>query len=235
MNQRLLPGEADVVLHALPLAGTPARPEWLSEAERRRADRFVTPSLRQEFIARRTALREFAARMAGVDPAALRPGYHCPDHGRGSHLDHGQPGYTLSGRETPLPLALSSSSAEGWLLLAGAADTPDHPRRGNLRLGVDLESIERVDFEGFDEAVLSAAECATLESLPRRQHARYRASCWAAKEAVSKARGIGLRIDPRQVSCSGATMLDTAWLGLPEGFIAALAVLTSRTVSSSGP
>ena len=60
----------------------------------------------------------------------------------------------------------------------------------------------------------------------------WRAAAWARKEALLKARGTGLRIDPSSVEAfaepaDGTVVvdLDTVALGLPAGFAAALAIV----------
>lgn len=103
-------------------------------------------------------------------------------------------------------------------------------RAGNLALiaicdapvGVDLEEIRRTAFDGFGGVALGPGERA--RSLPERARA------WTRKEAVLKAAGLGLTVDPRRVDVSRdrttwpvvTTLLD---LPVPAGLAAAVAVV----------
>ncbi|WP_052663525.1 4'-phosphopantetheinyl transferase family protein [Psychromicrobium lacuslunae] len=191
--------------------------EWLSSAERARADQFATKQLRHRFIARRAALRRFVGAQLGIEPRELEPNYRCPDHGQGPEVDHGQPGFTLAGQ--PIHLALSSSSRENWVLLALS--------RRIVKLGVDLERIAAVSFEGFDASVLNAQERGALAALPSSEQDAFRARCWARKEALVKAWGTGLRQRPADLDSdsNGLLDIDAEQLSLPTGFAVALAVL----------
>lgn len=206
-----------MAVQAVALAGVLPREGWLSSSESARAARFATAALRTEFIARRTALRIFAAGLLDADPDALTPWYSCPEHGSGPELDHGRPGFRLAG--APLPLSLSSSSRHGWLLLAGLATD-------GAQLGVDVEKISGVGFEGFDGMVLGPAEQEQLSNLADAERASFRARAWARKEAYSKALGTGLRgkisaIDSRR---PGLDDVPNELLGLPAEMVAALAL-----------
>jgi 4'-phosphopantetheinyl transferase len=86
-------------------------------------------------------------------------------------------------------------------------------------------------FAGFDDVALTPAERQVLAGLPPDRAALWRTAAWARKEALLKARGTGLRVDPASVEAfaepaDGSVLieLDTAGLGLPAGFAAALAV-----------
>lgn len=216
-----MPGEPlrfdDVTVQAVQLAKVDAEPAWLSSAESLRASRFSSQELHDRFVARRLAIRIFAAELLGVSPERLESHYSCPDHGAGTHLDHGRPGFALAGEV--MPIALSSSSSADWTLLAGiASSTP--------KIGIDLEQITRVGFEGFDDAVLTAQEKSRCLSLPAVDRPSFRANCWSAKEALLKADGSGLRIDPSTIESDSpqVRLLDSESLGMPAGFSAALAV-----------
>ncbi len=186
-----------------------------------RARRFANPTDRNEFVAGRVALRHFAASLLEVSPSRLTPDYHCPQCGKGQ--DHGRPGFILDG--APAPLALSASKAQGWLLLAAVVN----PGPG-LRLGVDVEAVSRVGFEGFDDVALSAGENHFLSTVPDTQRKKQRAQLWARKEAWLKMTGEGLRRNPAEVDVlerPGLRDLNSnsgGGIDLPEGFVAALAV-----------
>lgn len=185
-------------------------------AAHRRALRFANPKDTDEFVSGRIALWHFAASLLDIEPARLTPDFHCPQCGTGQ--DHGRPGFLLDGG--PAPLALSASRASGWVLLAGVV----HPADG-LRLGVDLEAISRVGFDGFDDVALTDNEKRFLATVPDRDALSHRAGLWARKEAWLKMTGEGLRTKP-----SGVDVLDLPGLRdvteeeLPDGLVAALAV-----------
>ncbi|MCD4850245.1 4'-phosphopantetheinyl transferase superfamily protein [Arthrobacter sp. AK01] len=188
----------------------------LGEPAQERALRFTSAKDREEFVAGRVALQHFAASLLDVDPARLVPDYHCPQCGPGQ--DHGRPGFLLDGG--PAPLALSASRASGWLLLAGVV----RPAKG-LRLGVDLEVVSRVGFDGFDDVALTAAEKEFLVSIPEQDRVMQRARLWARKEAWLKMTGEGLRRNPAELDVLDLPGLrDVTDAELPEGLVAALAV-----------
>lgn len=220
-----------VALQAVRLAELTPEPEWLSGAEKVRAERFATAELRRDFVARRTAVRIFAARLLGLDPAVLTSSYSCPEHGSGPGIDHGRPGFWANGN--PLPISLSSSSRGGWLLLGGLLGLDgglglDSELGQRSEVGVDLERIDAVGFDGFDEMVLSEAEQQRLRAAPESGRNLVRARIWARKEAWSKAQGTGLRGRISEIDSQATGVLDipNAVLGLPESFAAAYAVVT---------
>jgi 4'-phosphopantetheinyl transferase len=184
-------------------------------------------------MAGRIALRDFAAGILAVRPGELTADYACPDCGTGPDVDHGRPGYRLRG--APAGLLLSLSRSHGWALLAAAAggagaDGAGGPGEG---IGVDLEHSSGVMFPGFDDVALTPAERQQLAALAPDQTDHWRTAVWARKEALLKARGTGLRLDPASVEAfpelSDADVLidlDTAALGLPRGFAAALSRCT---------
>lgn len=208
---------AGVSLLAVDTDAVPSQPEWLSPAERTRADQYITEQLRNRFIARRSALRQFVGAQLRIDPLGLVPNYSCPDHGQGPGIDHGKPGFSLAGQ--PLDVVLSSSSRENLAVFAISQRT--------VRLGLDVERIGAVSFEGFDASVLNGQELDTLLALPEAEQDAFRARCWACKEALAKAWGTGLRIRPTEIDSNSAGLVDVSaqLLGLPTGYALALAVL----------
>jgi len=191
--------------------------QGLGHPARQRALRFARPEDRDEFVAGRIALRQFAASLLDIDPTRLTPDYVCPQCGPGQ--DHGRPGFLLDGG--PSPLVLSASRASGWVLLAGVV----HPAEG-LRLGVDLETADKTGFEGFDDVALTAPEKQYLLSLPESGRDATRSRLWARKEAWLKMTGEGLRRNPAEVDVldrEGIQDLDLA-AGQPQGLVAAVAL-----------
>jgi 4'-phosphopantetheinyl transferase len=123
-----------------------------------------------------------------------------------------------------LPLSLSRSC--GWALLAAG------PVGAAAAVGVDLEQSSGAGFPGFDDVALTPTERQRLAALAPGDATPWRAAAWARKEALLKARGTGLRIDPASVEAfaelpDGTVLidLDTAALGLPAGFAAALSIV----------
>ncbi|MFK0041580.1 4'-phosphopantetheinyl transferase family protein [Paenarthrobacter sp. NPDC090517] len=181
-----------------------------------RADKFTNPADREEFIAGRLVLLNFAATLLGVDSARLVPDYRCPQCGPGQ--DHGRPGFMLDGASAPL--ALSAARASGWVLLAAVV----HPAEG-FRLGVDLEAVDGVGFEGFDDVALSGNEKRFLYALPEGERTTQRARLWARKEAWLKMTGEGLRRNPAELDVLDIKGLrDVTRTKLPNGLVAALAL-----------
>lgn len=162
-------------------------------------------------------------------PGELTAAYSCPECGTGPELDHGRPGYLLG--EAPADLLLSLSRSHGWALLAagppGAAGVA-----ATGAVGVDLEHSSGVGFPGFDDIALTPAERQRVAALAPEEAMPWRAAAWARKEALLKAHGYGLRVEPASIEvfagpADGTVLvdLDTVALGLPAGFAAALAVL----------
>lgn len=233
-----------MLLRAVPL-GSPgsALPAGVcTPGELERAAAMVDPARRHGFLAGRLALRALVAELLGVDPELVVPAYACPDCGRG---EHGVPGFALAARSgpaavadsahdaaRPLPLnvAASMSRAGGWALLAAGVGacgarvgSCDAAIGGGGPIGVDVARV--ADFrDAIPGAAFSATErrraCGAED--PPAEAARL----WARKEALLKALGTGLRGDPSEIDTVGDSRvrdLDTGGLGLPSGFVAALA------------
>lgn len=201
----------------------------LDPAEQTRAAGITHPAARRDFLAGRIALRAFVAGILGVGPGELTAHYSCPDCGTGPELDHGRPGYRMHGAPDGLSLSLSRSG--GWVLLAAGSTGVSGVMVGGA-VGIDLEHSSGVMFPGFDDVALTSAERQHLLALPPVKVMPWRAAAWARKEALLKARGTGLRIEPSSVEAfaepaDGTVVvdLDTVALGLPAGFAAALAIV----------
>ncbi|WP_458106894.1 4'-phosphopantetheinyl transferase superfamily protein [Arthrobacter sp. R3-55] len=190
--------------------------ELLGHLALERALRYANPADRDEFLAGRLAALHFAATLLGVESRRLVPSYHCPQCGPAQ--DHGRPGFMLDGG--PAPLALSASRASGWVLLAGVVHPPEE-----LRLGVDLESIDKAAFEAFDDVALTANEKRFLFTIQDQEQNSQRARLWARKEAWLKMTGEGLRRNPAELDVLDLPGLrDVTETPLPEGLVAALAL-----------
>ena len=232
-----------MLLRAVPLGspGSVLPAGVCTPGELERAAAILEPVRRHEFLAGRLALRALVAEAAGTDPRLVLPAYTCPDCGRG---EHGAPGFVLAasaddgGARLPLPrpggllpVAASMSRAGGWALLAaevipcGAETAPCGAEATGFVQGLGVDVAAVADFRtAIPDAVFSAAERrrASKAAEPAREAARI----WARKEALLKALGSGLRGDPRSIDTledPRVRDLGPAALGLPPGFVAAVA------------
>jgi hypothetical protein len=134
----------------------------------------------------REALVAAVASAAAVETAAVRAGRVCPHCAR---TDHGRPWATVHG--TAFGVSLSRTTG---VLAVAVAPGP---------VGVDLERVSRVGAAPLDaftpgERERSAGDAGLL------------AACWAAKEAVLKRDGRGLRVDPLTVDVDVDAAAGTA-------------------------
>ena len=138
----------------------------------------VTVALRTPAAERaddREALVAAVASVTGVEPVAVRAGRVCP-HCAGT--DHGRPWATVAG----VTVGVSLSRAPGVVALAV----------GPSALGVDVERVSRVAAAPLD--AFTPDELRRADGDPV-----LLATAWAAKEAVLKRDGRGLRVDPLAV------------------------------------
>ena len=131
-------------------------------------------------------LRQLLAQHASVDPLTLSLQKRCRTCGASGH---GKPG--VFGRPD---LHVSLSYAAGLAAAAFCAEAP---------IGVDVETVVAADFDGFDRVALAPEEANRISDLTgaRLLHARCR--LWTRKEALLKATGHGLTVDPTQIVVSG--------------------------------
>lgn len=140
-----------------------------------------------------TLLRDEVARSCGVTRHEVRLAVLC---GRcGSHR-HGKP-YVLPIRDVAAP-QVSLSRAEGVAIVAVTHAGP---------VGVDIERIDALSFPGFDPVALHPDE--------RAGDIQDRATTWVRKEALLKATGDGLMVDPRTIHLSdpGSPPRLIGWAG----------------------
>lgn len=149
------------------LGWVPAYGRLLTGVERRRADAFLTPALRADFIAAHVLVRLCAAKLLDRAADSLVLEQHCP--GCGSD-EHGRPG--LAG----LPQVYVSLSHTTGVVAAAVGHEP---------VGVDVERRALPDsVRGAGDRVLSAAERAAM-----REHAdpdAYFLRQWVRKECFVK-------------------------------------------------
>jgi 4'-phosphopantetheinyl transferase len=126
-------------------------------------------------VADREALRALVADVTGVPDVALER--RCPHCGG---TDHGRP--AVLGASAWVSLARTP----GYRVLAVSTTGP---------IGVDVERVSRVARAPLD--AFTEAERAQIERTPAAD--RRTAELWTAKEAILKADGRGLRVDPRTI------------------------------------
>ena len=150
---------------------------WLSTTEQTRADRFAFERDRRRYIAGRTALRSLLAAALDCNPAAVEL----------ETTEHGRPVCAALRGDMDFNL----SNAEDSAVIAFARSAP---------VGVDIEVLRPVS----DATELAAQFFSPMEALEicalhgmARDHAFL--TCWTRKEAVLKATGLGLYIDPATV------------------------------------
>ncbi len=209
---------------------------WLSDAERRRCERFHDPRDARAFRARRLFLRAVLAGYLGRDPSELSFGEN----------PFGKP--VLRASEG---LSFNLSRSGGWVLLAVT--------RGR-EVGVDLERaaewLEREDeLAAVVRLVFSAREREAFARLPPSARSAAFLRVWTRKEALVKALGTGLSREPASFEVGlddgpsgpraldrngfpgegGALLVDVA---APAGFAAALVAAgtdwQTRTMTSAG-
>ncbi|POH72776.1 4'-phosphopantetheinyl transferase family protein [Arthrobacter glacialis] len=219
-----------VLVRAFELAGVDqSLAGQLDPAEKARAATIVDPPTRRDFIAGRAALRLMAAEVLDAAPHNLVSAYSCPDCGPHPLRSHGRPGYLVNG--VTADLSISFSRSRGWALAAMV-------RAAEVPLGVDLQNIAQLAFDGFDDVALSPDEKLLLSRVAPEKRNAWRAAAWARKEALAKYSGLGLRTDPTLINAfpgktegvqgSEVDVRDvvSAEVGLPHGFAAAVAVRT---------
>ena len=170
----------DVTVFHVDLAEGAARESaavvWLDEAERHRRRGFAYAGPRRQFTLCRAALRAVLTRRLNCNNDQLSFGAS----------EHGKPFALLAGEPARVSFNVSHGGRHGLIALAA---------RG--RVGVDVE--ERTEHRSFDllvDATFGPDERAELAAShgPHRLHLFLR--LWTMKEALLKAHGAGLLLDP---------------------------------------
>lgn len=162
---------------------SPADLRLLDAGERIRAERKRASA---PFVTGHALVRRVLGELLDLDPAALSFERSCATcgserHGKPSLV--GIPGWSFS---------LSYTSALAVVTVAEGVE-----------VGVDVEDLTDADFEGFTGVTLSRDEADAFAGLDGRDLLNARARVWARKEAVLKATGYGLVVDPSEVLVSG--------------------------------
>jgi 4'-phosphopantetheinyl transferase len=152
----------------------------LDDLERARLASFHDSLEARSYAAGHVLARTALACVLGVQPGVLRFDRTCHRCG----AQHGRP--VLQGA----PVHMSLSRTHATVAVAVSESGP---------VGVDVESISGTDFPGFADTALHPDERAAIEVADRATRLRQRAVAWARKEAVLKAAGVGLSVDPTSV------------------------------------
>jgi 4'-phosphopantetheinyl transferase len=184
------PVPGSVVVLQADRAALQAMQPVLSPEEKVRAEAILHEAARSRFVEGRTLLRMSLGRMLGIDPLMLP--LRISPQGK-PHLP-----------PTWLNLRFSLAVGEFHVLVAAGPDA---------EVGVDIEETVPPDFEAVANVIMSAGEIADFRSLPLNTRADAFLRAWTRKEAVLKAYGTGLLIDPRTVDVginpsAGTVVLD---------------------------
>lgn len=176
MSVQIIVREAEVTDSPVDLA-------LLDDQERARADRKREPA---PFVTGHALVRRLLGELLDRDPAGLSFARRCTTcrselHGKPSLVD-------VSGWH------FSLSYTNSLAVVVAAEGT---------EVGVDTEDLTDADFEGFVGTTLARDEECAFEGLTGRDLLLARARVWARKEAVLKATGHGLVVDPSEVLVSG--------------------------------
>lgn len=205
----------------------------LSSDEIARAGRLRFDRDRRRFIVARGVLRTILGEYLGVSPRSIRFRY---EPGGKPGLAARRQGTTTSHARHSLTFNLSHAGdlalvAVGW----------------RCRIGVDIEqALLEFDTSDLEQHCLAPSEIATLSVMGTAARRRAFFQCWTRKESYLKGVGTGIAIpldaiaiEPRSDVGGGLRVVgaDSAgWqvhdLAAPPGYVAAIAVDTSRPVIS---
>ena len=148
---------------------------WLDTAEAERWRRYRHPSPKRRFALCRSALRHILCRRLDCDNGSLAF----------SVSEYGKPSAEVGDKAALVSFNVSHSGMHGLIALAS---------RGHV--GVDVEErVRRRNLGILLEAVLSPIERAELTALRGDSKLWAFLDMWTVKEALSKARGMGISLD----------------------------------------
>lgn len=181
-----------------PLSPNASEVDWLDATEQGRFDRLQRLEDRRRFVTSRILLKTAVGRLADVPPGLVLLSYDCTHCGK----PHGRP--VVIGPTAAVRWQVSLSHAGQQVMVAVTDIGP---------VGVDVESVAATGFEGFVDVALTSTERTEVERCLPESRLWARAVYWARKEAVLKATGHGLRIDPAslEVSAPHRTAALTGW------------------------
>jgi len=130
------------------------------------------------------------------------------------------------------PVVAVPAHPPAWVSLSRAGDLVAVVATTLGPVGIDIESLERVAVAGFDDVAFCAGEreSVRVSADPTLRRARL----WTAKEAVLKARGTGLRVDPREVDVENpGDGIRLESVDVPAGYVATIAYGTISSGSAT--
>lgn len=173
---------ADVRLFCADLDSAGAQPTsgWLSENEYARLAKLRDPLLRRRFMARRILLRHLISKECGL-PA--REVTYC--HGR-----YGKP--AVANLHENQSFYFNTSTSEAWHTIAMSYRGP---------VGVDIEAMRRrIDYAQVLRVAASAEELSWYRRAKPEVAGVMAMKIWVIKEAILKAAGRGLSVNPQKIS-----------------------------------
>jgi phosphopantetheinyl transferase len=185
--------------------------EHLTDRERGRLSELQFEKRRADWVIGRLAAKTLACRLLHrrfdilVPPRTIEIG--SDDGGAPVAVNAGLPESLPFAPGKRLPLALSISHSRG-IAFAGGFWLVDHPAAPQS-IGVDIETVERRRRDLFED-YFTAAERRFCDDGPEDSRDERCTLVWAAKEALLKATGIGLRIDTRAATCLPANGASSA-------------------------
>ena len=172
----------------------------LDDEERRRIGRFRKPADAASFAGGRALVRLALARLLDASPQELVFDTWCAR----CESAHGKPRLVQPAAE--IDFSLSRAGARLVLALSRAP------------VGVDVERIDRGVDKGVARIAFAEDERAEFEAVPSAGRASAFLVCWTRKEAVLKALGHGLAVDPKSVSVTFLEGVEPRVRRLPEEF-----------------
>lgn len=165
----------------IPLPGPeenfPHSSEYLSADEKRRADKFLLPAPRRQFVLTRSALRALLGGYLGISPWDIPFAFN----------RFGKP-------SLPPPFAewhfnVSHSGQQGLIAITRAG-----------AVGVDIEQYKALkDLAGLAKMIFCPDDMLLWQALPRMRQEPAFYQAWTGKEALAKALGHGLSTDIREL------------------------------------
>jgi len=156
--------------------------QLLSDDEQRRAGQFRFPVHRNRFVMSRANLRRILAGYLDIEPAALAFAYS----------EFGKP--SLAAPQTDI--RFNASRSHDRALIACTRER---------EIGVDTEKIrEDLDVDQLAQRFFSLEENNRLRAVPADMRHQAFLHFWTCKEAILKAAGMGLSLDPVKIDVSVA-------------------------------
>ena len=177
--------EAAVTIWHIPLSEGPTVDDHalLDVAERRRAERFLREGDRRRYVRAHAAMRRILAQEAGCRPDRLV--FVAGEYGKPALAD-GSVRFNLSHSGDHAVLATSFE----------------------VEVGIDIE-IRAIDTQGIARLVLTDGEMEAFAALPADVQEAVFLRAWTRKEALLKAVGCGLTLDPRNVEVGLGSVPET--------------------------